>query len=488
MNVREQSHVENNLLFDSIIRSTFLRDFHKSTNKRDKYFSTLEINLSPICNLGCKYCYINKHMDGLYPKEIRDRNVILDNLKMLLKWLSDNDYNPNIDLFSGDPLTIELGIEALEIMLDHYRCIERDLRPESISVPNNFSFILDKELTNRIEILIKDFSDLGIVFFLSASIDGLLIENETRPFLLLEKIKNSKKHNLKQLYDESSLTPFSTIEDARSSRNIEFYDKVFKFCKKYERNTGFHPMIYSTGIDKWKDNFLWFQEMFKKYNFHWNNIYLLEVRNAEWNKDQINHFYKFMEFLVEWQYEEIYNKNVKEFIDNLLRGDAFNITKSIFTKISRGIGCSFQTTLYVRMGDLAIIPCHRTSYDHLNYGKFKTYNGSIIGFENNNVESMIQGLSFNVKNLPMCQTCLVKDICNGGCLGAQLEETGSMYMPIPTVCELEHAKILSIISAIEKIGGLNYLFASLKNTSSHGDIYAFKKLLKIGKEVKNNGI
>lgn len=134
----------------------------------------------------------------------------------------------------------------------------------------------------------------------------------------------------------------------------------------------------------------------------------------------------------------------------------------------------------MRMGDLAIIPCHRTSYNHLNYGKFKVHNERIVGFESAGIENMIHGLVFNNLNSPICQSCLVKYSCHGGCLGAQLEETGDMHMPIPSVCRLEHGKILGILTGLEEIGALPMVYRKLNHKTM---IYAFEKLLKMGKEV-----
>jgi hypothetical protein len=39
-------------------------------------------------------------------------------------------------------------------------------------------------------------------------------------------------------------------------RDDAYYDKCFDFVKN--NGGGFHPMIYSKNIEKWKDNFLWF--------------------------------------------------------------------------------------------------------------------------------------------------------------------------------------------------------------------------------------
>jgi len=479
VNVREPDYQENNLLFENFIKSLFGRDYYYKVDKSNSYWGAIEIMLSPVCNLSCKYCYIHRHRDKLYPESLRDRTTILKNLKILLNWLTENEYNPRLDLFSGDPLTIELGLEALEIIVDHYRDVAPELRPEYITIPSNFSFLLDDELVNRIETLMLDYQQIGMRILLSASLDGPILENDTRPFTLYESLKSSGKQTHIQMLSESSLTPFRSAKDANKARDDEFYEKAFSFAEKHKGCVGFHPMIYSVGIDKWKDNFLWYQSMFRKYNIRWSSLYLLEVRNTEWTISQAKEFRDLMKFLVRWQWEVIYRKDTKQFIDNIFNnGEVLNITRSPFERTSRGIGCSFQTMLYIRMGDLAIVPCHRTSYDHLVYGKFKTHNNRIVGFESNNVEAMIQGITFNTNNLPFCQTCLIKNSCHGGCLGAQFEETGSMYVPIPTVCRLEHAKVLGVLEGINEIGGLGYLFGKLRESDPTLG-YSLEKLVEL---------
>ena len=49
------------------------------------------------------------------------------------------------------------------------------------------------------------------------------------------------------------------------------------------------------------------------------------------------------------------------------------------------ISCNLVHHLTVRLGDLAIIPCHRLSYDKLIYGKYKVSDNKIVGIEALNI-------------------------------------------------------------------------------------------------------
>lgn len=423
---------ENSSLFKNFLDRTFFKQWKKDKNRDKNNFDRLEIILSPDCNLGCKYCYIHKYKHKLYPKEIREKEKILNNLDMLLDWLIDNRYTPKIDLFSGDPLTQSIGLEALEIIYNKYHSVEEKYRISSISIPTNYTFFLDEELTQKIKAMIKNFKSIGIDIVLSASFDGELIEKDNRPFI-----------PGKYLDDGMIVKPEKEVRDD------EYYSKLFEFNSEYKY--GFHPMIYSNKIEMWKENFLWFQEQFKKYNIPFYNIYLLEVRNKEWNNDQIKEFGKFIEFLIKWTFS-LLDGNIEKYFNFLFNLKGFNILSSPLNTIGRGLGCSLQAMLYVRLGDLSIVPCHRTMYEGYEYGTFETIDNTIVDIKCTNPELAIGVYSFEANTAPFCSTCILKHICSKGCLGSQLEETNDMFMPIPSVCKLEHYKIKSMIKAYTELG------------------------------------
>ncbi|GAI76974.1 unnamed protein product, partial [marine sediment metagenome] len=199
----------------------------------------------------------------LYPPELQDDKRVLANLQILLAWLVDRKLTPKLELFSGDPFSLQ----AVSMILDKFENAES--KPKSIVIPTNYTFILSKALTEKIESLVERSRRLGIPIFLSASIDGRYCE-ANRPF------RSGKS----------------------DPRDDGYYDRVFAFNKKW--GFSFHPMIYSDRIDSWQNNFLWFQEMLKKHDIPWSNIYLLEVRNKEWSRDNILGFEEFIKFLIRW--------------------------------------------------------------------------------------------------------------------------------------------------------------------------------------------
>ena len=65
---------------------------------------------------------------------------------------------------------------------------------------------------------------------------------------------------------------------------------------------------------------------------------------------------------------------------------------------------------------------------------------------------MTQILSFNHKTLPMCETCVIKEVCNQTCLGSNLETPGDMFAPNPSVCRLQYARVIGAIRTLKSIG------------------------------------
>ena len=407
---------ENDKLLTSFLDRTFFKTWR---NQKEGFenFRTLELFLNTKCNLKCSYCYLANFGNELYPMDLQNDSRVLANLEILLNWLIDRQLAPKLELFSGEPFVQNVSLQALDMILDKFENAEN--KPEGIIIPTNYTFIMNDVMTGKIEDLIKRSRDLDMPIHLSASIDGKYCE-DNRPF-----------------------------RSGKNPRDDDYYDKVFAFNKKW--GFSFHPMIYSDHIDSWPNNFLWFQEMLKKYDLPWNNIYLLEIRNKEWTKDNILRFEEFIKFLIRWTFLVPCRGNTEMFVRSVFKR-GFNILQSPLTTIGRGIGCSIQSTIHLRLGDLAIVPCHRTSYEPFVSGHFTVNNGRITGIRADNPELFIGIISLQGRSQPVCESCLIKYLCSGGCLGSQFEVTGDLFSPIPSVCRLEHAKIKAMIAAYRELG------------------------------------
>jgi radical SAM protein with 4Fe4S-binding SPASM domain len=433
---KNNARQENDILYNSIVEDWFF-DTWKKNYKGKINRQKIEIIINSECNLGCNYCYYFRNEDHLFPKELRNSEVILKNVEKILDWIIKKEFYPKgIDLFSGDLFAQELGFQVLELFYKKFKDKPNYKNTFYVMVPTNFTFILDKDLAKRVQDIVDRLRKIGIRIGLSASFDGKYME-ENRPF---RKDLDFKLSNME--------------------RDDDYYDRAFKFIKK--NSFGLHPMVYSKNIDKWKKNFQWFQRMMKKHGISWNRIYLLEVRNQEWTKEDIQHLYDFVKFLIHWTNAKFGNDRIGliEFLTNGEKG--FNILSSIAGRNGRGISCSVQNTFFVRAADLSIPGCHRLSYKNLLSGYMEEESGEITGkIKTKNAEFGISTIFYNYKNSPYCSTCDIKNICIGGCLGSQYESMNDPFIPIPTVCAAEHAKVRAIVEGWTEIGVFNDIMSSM---------------------------
>lgn len=400
----EETTKLNDIVFTSFIEDYFFNNILK------KGVGSLELIITDDCDHACKYCYYKNFGNHFFNEKTRDEKTILKNLDLLLKWLKEKNYYPNIDLFSGEVFSTDVGFECVEKIIEYMNPYQKLL------VPSNMSFIFDNDKIERIEKLKNRAESKMCNLILSASVDGKFME-ENRP-----------------------------LKDGRK-RDDDYYDKLFKFCKKH--TIGFHPMIYSSNIDKWKDNFLWFITMLEKHKMDKYFLYLLEVRNREWTIEQTKEYIKFIEFLFEWVWEDIKGDKA-ELISKITKHKLFNILSSPFLSNIRGIGCSIQMFVAVTLGDLTIPNCHRLAYSPLIGGRFIVENDKITEIKAENLVTYMNIKSFESKAQPYCKSCLIKHFCQRGCLGSQYETTGNMFTPIPTVCRLYHGKVFTLLKKFKE--------------------------------------
>jgi radical SAM protein with 4Fe4S-binding SPASM domain len=409
----------------SVLSRTFFKGWCPDTFGDALYenYRGLEVQVNGKCNLDCKYCYYTNFQDKIYPTELADPKKILWNLKLLLGWLEDNGLCPNMDVFSAEPFAQEVGFVATEMVLDFLIRNPRRDKQAVFVIPTNFSFLMSDILTKKVERLLCKGRENGIDFRLSASIDGKYMDEINRPF------KNGRK------------------------RDDEFYNKAFAFAYKW--NCAFHPMIYGNGIERAIDNFNWFQEMLERFSLSWHSIYLLEVRNWEWSREQLKHYYEFMRYVVRFMHNKL---GSKDFVKTVFGMKCMNMLINFF-KIGRGTGCSVQGVVQVRLADLTHHICHRASYSPHALWKFEEDGKRITGLKAINPELFVAWASMDEDAFPYCQHCLIKHVCTGQCLGSMYEVNRSLFLPIPTVCALEHMKVASQLDELDALGVVNDLYS-----------------------------
>ena len=437
------------------------------------YVAGIDLIVRPECNQKCKYCYITQHGDELYPKEQRVKNnIILQNLRSLLDYIYKKNglYIACFDLFAGDMFFDGLYFDLLDIfyeyLLDEHRKYtklysEASQYPMLIEAPVNMSFIMNDDILNKFDKYFNKFNKIGVKLYFSASVDGA----------------------------------YCTATREGKEMPNEYFDKIFQFCKKY--GFFFHPMIGADNIENWIENYDWWKIKLKEYDFeetlgpgHYLPM-MLEVRNNDWEPEKINAYIKFINHMLEDRLA-MNGYDVKKLTQHLFVGDGefgsipnltgYDPLKLIIEKDCEGFQCDLQTMIHIRLNDLTIVPCHRTSYKQFEAGQFITNgpNHRIIDLEPNNPLLYITIMGFRRETLPKCARCAVQPFCIAGCLGSQYETNGELFFPCNTVCDLFICKFVFLIYKYEKLGifeeanKLGYLNPEMKkaiNTIKALDVY-----------------
>ena len=400
------------------------------------YKQGLELILTSTCNTKCSYCYYKNFGKQLNDPCVSTGDNILRNAEKLFTWMNKEGMTPDsIDIFSGEPLNLPYIGDLMDMIIDKFPGVE-------IVIPTNGTYCRSDKAVERVESLLSKWRKKARVF-LSMSVDGKYLDNDTRA------MRDGK------LYDDA------------------FYDRLFKFIKKHE--LAVHPMIGPKGIDKWCDNLDWYVEQLSKYldcskALALSRMYLLEVRNPDWTDNELNYLTKFCHHLTNTAFE-YYDKDKYSFVDNFLLGTTgCNFYSGITSTMSRGLGCSIQQEFAVRLGDMKLVPCHRTAYDGYNACTLKIDDNYNIDYELENENTYMMIMGFNAKYATKCCDCPINTLCSYSCLGCNFEVNHDFFTPVDSVCKLEFIKVYALVDSLNKIGALHVLIDRLKNNSHEYDL------------------
>lgn len=439
-------------------KNILLQNFIDRYLKDNDMVDSVEFILSSECNQACEYCYLYKYGHKMYTKESNDPTNVVHNFKLLLDYLDKNNFKFHVfDLFSGEFFQLSFWEEILEILYNHSIIEQKDfMKRKIISIPSNFSFLLDDNKTQKIENWLNKFKyEKDIEIFISCSVDGPAE---------LEKLERP-------------------IKGSPEIKQKDFYDKLFNFLKKYKYTP--HPMVtknfvlnYKDNYDFWIDNIMKYDNTFKRGNKTLYNIPMfLEVRDPDqWDSPEVLEKYReFLFYVAEKDLQTYHNNNLKDFAmhiaDNFSEGmkdlGCYNQVQPYiigFPELHAKIPCSIQSGLVCRVGDLSIVPCHRTCYPNMLYGKFITNaeKTEIIGVQGDKVTlaHKIQTCNPNRSYL-RCTDCPIKIFCIKGCLGSQYENTGELFGSQDNVCNMFKIKYKTIHEICEKYGIYDIIFQDI---------------------------
>lgn len=393
----------------------------------------LELYITSSCNQSCEYCYLYKYEDQLYPPELRNHDLILQNLDLLIDYFIEHKKFPHsIDFFSGEIWNQDFGYQVLTKVLRLLKAADENHTPvAAIMIPSNCSFIFEDKWRKAFDECIRAYAYYNCTLTISCSYDGPLIESTNRPF-------KGKKD--------------SAIKDSE-----EYAKTILDWGK--EHNFGYHPMVNAHAIEKWPEQFKWWiDELRKRDMLFWNSIMFLEVRNNEWTEDKIISYLKYLNSSMDYLLETYYKDRFKSFFsysggvippdekDSFINYNCFSYCPGDSVK-----GCSVDRMMCIRLGDLAWCPCHRTSYDKLLYGKLVVEDNKIVGIQALNIPLFVHINSASRKGWIKCDTCAIANHCMSGCYGAQFETSKEIFYPCETVCNLFFAKDIFLYHKYNKL-------------------------------------
>lgn len=169
---------EKDVILWSLINETFGKNFAKK-DRGPREEIGLELYITPKCNQNCSYCYLCKYGNELYPPEIQNENVILENLEIMLNHCLKNNWNPfRFDFFTGEIWDTEFGYKVYEVT---EKAIKNGFKPNILVIPTNMSFLLSDKAIEKAEHFMEVCKSNGVKPCYSCSNDGFLIDLETRP-------------------------------------------------------------------------------------------------------------------------------------------------------------------------------------------------------------------------------------------------------------------------------------------------------------------
>ena len=424
------------------------------SKEEQEYKQGLELILTSVCNTKCSYCYYKNFGKYLNDPCVSTKDNILKNAEKLFTWMNKEGMTPDsIDIFSGEPLNLPYIDDLMSMITDKFPGVE-------VIIPTNGTYCKSDKSLERVESLLDKWRKKSPVF-LSMSVDGKYLDNDTR------SMRDGR------LYDDA------------------FYDRLFRFIERH--NLAVHPMVGPKGIDKWCDNLDWYVDELSKYlgcnkALALSRIYLLEVRNPDWTDSDLSYLTKFCHHLTNTAFE-YYNKDKYCFVENFLLGDTgCNFYSGITSVMPRGLGCSIQQEFSVRLGDMKLVPCHRTAYNGYSACTLKIDDNYNIDYELENENTYMMIMNFNAKYATKCCDCPINTACSWSCLGCNFEVNHDFFTPVDSVCKLEFTKLYALMDSLNKIGVLDVLIDELKSRSHGYDLMDMHVRQLIAVKEKLNGI
>ncbi|MFW6025923.1 MAG: hypothetical protein ACOCRX_06225 [Candidatus Woesearchaeota archaeon] len=191
---------------------------------------------------------------------------------------------------------------------------------------------------------------------------------------------------------------------------------------------------FNQDIQKFKDFFV------KAYN-NKGEIKLTERKKIDYTEEEFIRINQFIYFLVEYIYQDV-EQNEKKYKKLINKNNGFNFFPG-FNK-----GCPANHKIFISLEDLSFAFCPNLTSKEYSYGKIKKDKK----VKSKNVELFISILKANLKDMPICETCILNEFCEFDCFLSQQKKSGDFFVPHPEFCRYSHKKLLSFLEAQQKFG------------------------------------
>ena len=224
--------------------------------------------------------------------------------------------------------------------------------------------------------------------------------------------------------------------------------------------------------------------MCDKYDMSFDiTLMMLEVRNDNWTDENIKDYCDFLAYLIEEYKTRKCNDDNNTFFKRLFGflpdGDLEGYIPYALPRTDTFAGCTVSNNLTVRLGDMAICPCHRTAYNKLLYGWFKIENNKIVDIIGNNPQMAIRVLmTNNCTGTLKCDTCVYNPICLKGCFGSQYEVNGDAFYPVDGICTFFKKKYHFLIEKYISMGLQDFLNSYTPYFAHYPLIQEYKKIVR----------
>lgn len=424
------NNVDYNSQEKSLLKRFIDMQFLPEPENNYEYFRNdkgIELILRAACDQKCEYCYLNKYGHDLYPYQAK-KEELLKNVDLILDYIyvQKRNFLYTVDFFGGD-------IFSDDLMFDIFALFDKYLDPILKTNPQLF--------------------DRQILFAIPNNLAWVYYHPEKVPVYREWFYKFQEKYGIFISLSWSTDGLYATDTREKKAIDQNYYDVIFSFVVEFKY--GFHPMIAAENIANWCKNYDWWMDMYQKFDLkhpYYFQPYLLEVRNDNWTDENIEDYKKFLKHLMDWRLkmcDNDYNKLAHHLINgseaefkNSRGADPLRLLEDDQIADGEGMGCSLQGLLHFDCNTLKIVPCHRLSYAQFVAGNLilNEEKTKIIDIEPHNVSAYITFISHKTNNYPLCSYCEYRNVCLKGCLGAQFEKTGEVFLPIPSVCKLFQAK------------------------------------------------